>query len=125
MPGVFKTLEGLARHYLVERSDEEIGVCAEIRTESPRSPEIARIHQSINSDVEAGLVGVLKKAVERGEISGDIDLKRAVIVLLALGDGLEWRRATDPSFNIETVFPHIMQVARCLLGARADGKESV
>jgi AcrR family transcriptional regulator len=125
MPGVFKTLEGLARHYLVERSDEEIGVCAEIRTESRRSPEIARIHQSINSDVEAGLVGVLKKAVERGEISGDIDLKRAVIVLLALGDGLEWRRATDPSFNIETVFPHIMQVARCLLGARADGKESV
>lgn len=125
LPDIFRTLEGLARHYLVERSDEEIGVCAEIRTESRRSPEIARIHQAINSDVEAGLVSVLKKAVERGEISKDIDLKRAVIMLLALGDGLEWRRATDPNFNIETVFPQIMQVARCLLDAKTDGKETV
>ena len=125
LPDIFRTLEGLARHYLVERSDEEIGVCAEIRTESRRSPEIARIHQAINSDVETGLVSVLKKAVERGEISADIDLERAVIMLLALGDGLEWRRATDPNFNIETVFPLIMQIARCLLGASTDGKESV
>lgn len=124
LPDIFRTLEGLARHYLVERSDEEIGVCAEIRSESRRSPEIARIHQAINADVETGLVNVLRKAVERGEISKDVDLERAVIMLLALGDGLEWRRATDPGFNIETVFPHIMQVARCLLGANTDGKES-
>jgi TetR/AcrR family transcriptional regulator, repressor for uid operon len=125
LPDIFRTLEGLARHYLVERSDEEIGVCAEIRTESRRSPEIARIHQAINSDVEKGLVSVLRKAVERGEISADIDLERTVVMLLALGDGLEWRRATDPNFNIETVFPLIMQIARCLLNAKADGKESV
>jgi TetR/AcrR family transcriptional repressor of uid operon len=123
LPDIFTTLEGLARHYLVERSDEEIGVCAEIRTESRRSPEINRIHQSINTAVETGLVDILKKAVARGEIPDNIDLERAVIVLLALGDGLEWRRATDPTFNIETVFPHIMQIARCLLGGNAEGKE--
>jgi TetR/AcrR family transcriptional regulator, repressor for uid operon len=124
MPGIFSTLEGLARHYLVERSDEEIGVCAEIRTESRRSPEIARIHQSINTAVESGLVEILRKAVARGEIPDHIDLERTVILLLALGDGLEWRRATDPTFNIQTVIPDIMQIARCLLSARPDGKES-
>jgi TetR/AcrR family transcriptional repressor of uid operon len=115
VPGVFEGLEKLARHYLIERSDEEIGVCAEIRTESRRNPEVGRIHHAINADVEAGLVGVVRKAVERGEIATDIDIEKAVAVLLALGDGLEWRRAVDPNFNVESVFPQIMQVARCLL----------
>lgn len=124
LPDVFRTLENLARHYLVERSDDEIGVCAEIRAESRRSVEIARIHGGINTEVEAGLVEILRKAVARGEIAPDVDLERAVIMLLALGDGLEWRRATDPSFRIETVLPHIMQIARCLLHAPA-AKESV
>jgi TetR/AcrR family transcriptional repressor of uid operon len=115
VPGVFDSLERLARHYLIERSAEEISVCAEIRTESRRNSEVGRIHHSINSDVEAGLVGVMRKAVERGEISGDIDLEKVVTVLLALGDGMEWRRAVDPKFDVESLFPHIMQVVGCLL----------
>ena len=57
-------------------------------------------------------MGVVRKAVERGEIAADIDIEKAVAVLLALGDGLEWRRAVDPNFNVKSVFPQIMQVAR-------------
>ena len=120
IPGVFDGLEKLARHYLIERSDEEIAVCAEIRTESRRNAEVGRIHNAINADVEAGLVGVLRKAVERGEIPSDINLERVVLVLLSLGDGIEWRRAMDPEFNAESVFPEIMQVARCLLSHGPD-----
>lgn len=115
LPDVMKGLEYLARHYLIERTDEEIGLCAEIRNESRRNPEIGRIHHAINADVEAGLVGILKKAVERGEIEPGVNLEGAVTVLLALGDGIEWRRAADPSFDVESVFPQIMQVVRCLL----------
>jgi len=115
VPGVFEGLEQLARHYLIERPAEEINLCAEIRTESRRNPEIGRIHHAINTDVEAGLVTVLRKAAERGEIPSDLDLERIVVVLLALGDGLEWRRAAEPDFKIEPLFPHIMQVLRCLL----------
>ncbi len=124
LPDVFRTLENLARQYLIERSDEEIGVCAEIRSESRRNPDIARIHQSINNACESGLVEILRKAVERGELSADVDLQRVVVLLLALGDGLEWRRATDPSFQVESFFPLIMQVVRCLLRAPA-AKEPV
>lgn len=120
VPGVLAGLEGLARHYLIERPAEEIAVCAEIRTESRRNPEIARIHHAINADVEAGLVGVLRKAVERGEIPADLDLERIVIVLLALGDGIEWRRAVDPNFDVESLLPLIMQTVRCLLSGRPD-----
>lgn len=115
VPGIFEGLEKLARRYLIERTDEEISLCAEVRTESRRNPEIGRIHNAINADVEAGLVGVLRKAVERGEIRSDLDLERIVMVLLALGDGLEWRRAAEPNFDVEPLIPYVMQVVRCLL----------
>jgi AcrR family transcriptional regulator len=120
VPGVFDGLEKLARHYLIERSAEEIGLCAEIRTESRRNAEVERIHRAVNADVEAGLIGVLRKAAARGEIPSDIDVERVVAVLLSLGDGIEWRRAVDPNFDVESVFPHVMQVARCLLSHGPD-----
>jgi AcrR family transcriptional regulator len=118
VPGVFAGLEKLARHYLIERAADEIAVCAEIRTESRRSPDIARIHRAINADVEAGLVGIFRKAAERGEIPADLDLERIVVVLLALGDGIEWRRAVEPDFDVESLLPYIMQVVRCLATAK-------
>jgi AcrR family transcriptional regulator len=111
----FGGLANLARHYLVERSPEEIGLCAEIMAESRRNPEIARIYGNVDKDVRAGLVGILRGAAECGEISPDLDLERAVICILALGDGIEWRRAVDPSFDPETVLPMVLKMVECLL----------
>jgi AcrR family transcriptional regulator len=114
-PDFFSGLAGLARQYLVERTPEEIGLCAEIMAESRRNPEIARIYQTIDRDVKAGLAGMLRAAAERGEISADLDVERAAIVLLAIGDGIEWRRAVDPSFEPDAVLPLILRMVRCLL----------
>jgi AcrR family transcriptional regulator len=111
----FSGFAALARHYLVERSADEIALCAEIMTESRRNPEIARIYQAIDTDVKGGLVAVLRSAAERGEISPDLDFERIVIVLLAIGDGIEWRRAVDPNFDAETVLPLILQMVKSLL----------
>lgn len=129
IPDFFAALEGLARHYLVERSDEELGLCAEIKAESRRNPDIARIYQGINTGVHAGLADVLRKGAARGDIPADLDFDGIATVLLALGDGIEDRRTTDPAFRVEPVFPLIMQVVECLLrrrpGSRAPaGKES-
>jgi AcrR family transcriptional regulator len=111
----FSGFAALARHYLVERTADEVALCAEIMTESRRNPEIARIYQAIEVDVKAGLVQVLRSAAARGEIPGDLDFERIVIVLLAIGDGIEWRRAVDPSFDAETVLPLILQMVQSLL----------
>jgi AcrR family transcriptional regulator len=118
MPDFFAGLEGLARHYLIERSDEELGLCAEIKAESRRNPDIARIYQGINTGVHTGLVEVLRKGAERGDIPPDLDFEGIATVLLALGDGIEDRRTTDAAFDVEPVFPLIMQVVECLLRGR-------
>jgi TetR/AcrR family transcriptional regulator, repressor for uid operon len=100
--------------------------------ESRRNPEVGRIYQNVDTDVRNGLVAVLRTAADRGEIPRDLDLEKIVIVLLALGDGIEWRRAVDPSFNAESVFPMVLDIVRFMLlgrpqsaaGATGDSHES-
>src|SRR3954454_4673427 len=40
-PDFFAGLAGLARYHLVERSRQEVGLCAEIMAESRRNPDVA------------------------------------------------------------------------------------
>ena len=114
-PGFFDGLAALARHYMVERSEEEAGLCAEIMAESRRNPEIARLHRELELDIKSRLVDMLRRAAGRGEISPHVDLDGAATMLMVLADGMSWRRASDPSFKAEAVLPHVLQMVQCLL----------
>ena len=120
-PDFFAGLAELARHHLVERTAEEVGLCAEIMAESRRNPEIAGQYQHIEREVKAGLIAVLRHAVERGEISDDFDLDGAATVLMVLADGISWRRAVDPGFDAEIVLPLILKMIHGLL-AKPQGR---
>jgi len=123
-PDFFSGFAALGRQYLVERSDEEVALCMEIMAESRRNADVGRIYQSIDSDVRDGLVAVLRRAVGRGELPADLDLEKIVVVLLALGDGIEWRRAVDPSFDPESVLPLVLDLVRYMLVGSAMSKRS-
>jgi AcrR family transcriptional regulator len=112
-PGFFEGLAALARHHLVERADEDL--CAEIMAESRRNPELARLHLALERDIKTRLIDMLRRAADRGEISSAVDLDGAATMLMVLGDGMSWRRASDPSFNAEAVLPHVMHMVHCLL----------
>jgi AcrR family transcriptional regulator len=118
-PDFFAGLAGLAHHHLIERSKEEVGLCAEIMAESRRNPDVARIYQSIEADVKGRLTAMLRAAAERGEISRDTDFDGVASVLMTLADGLSWRRAVDPDYNAESVLPLILHMVKCLLTAPA------
>lgn len=117
-PDFFTGFAALGRRYLVERSDDDIALCLDIAAEARRNPEVGRIHRAIDCDVRNGLVAILRSAAARGEIPRDLDLEKTVLVLLALGDGLEMRRAGDPSFDPESVFPMVLDVVRFMLTGR-------
>ena len=114
-PGFFDGLAALARHHLVERPEEEAGLCAEIMAESRRNPEIARLQIELERDIKSRLIDMLRRAAGRGEISGEVDLDGAATALMVLGDGMSWRRACDPSFKAEAVLPHVLHMVHCLL----------
>ena len=105
----------LARHHFVERTAEEVGLCAEIMAESRRNPEIARILQGFDADVKARLIAMLRAAAERGDIRADVDFEGAVTMLMVIADGVWWRRAVDPDFDAEAVLPLFLDIARHML----------
>ena len=111
----FDGLAVLAQQHLVERSAEEVALCAEIMAESRRNPAVARIYQDIEADMRERFIALLRSAAERGEVRRDIDLDGTVTVLFALADGLSWRRAVEPSFNAEAVMPIVLGIVEQLL----------
>lgn len=114
-PDFFTGFARLARQYLVERTQDELAMCAEIRAESRRNPEIARMQQGIDREVQDGLVAVLRAAADRNEISSDVNFEQAVTILLAIGEGIEARRVSDPSFDVEAVMPSILDIVKHML----------
>jgi TetR/AcrR family transcriptional repressor of uid operon len=120
-PDFFASLAGLARQHLVERPAEEVALCAEIMAESRRNPEIARIFLAVEKDVKAGLTEMLRQAAGRGEIGATLDCQAAATVLMALADGISWRRAVDPDFDAERALPMILQMVRGLLSDARQG----
>jgi AcrR family transcriptional regulator len=119
-PEFFEGLAGLARHHLVDRSDDEVALCAEIMAESRRHPEIAKLYQSIEGDIKGRIATMLRRAAERGEIRPDVDFDSAASVLMVLGDGMSWRRSVDPKFDAESALPMILQMVHCLLAKPKD-----
>jgi AcrR family transcriptional regulator len=114
-PNFFEGLAGLARYHLVDRTDAEVGLCAEIMAESRRHPDIAKLYHDIEADIRDRIAGMLKLAAERGEIRDDLDMDAAASVLMVLGDGMSWRRSVDPGFDAESALPLILTMVRCLL----------
>jgi TetR/AcrR family transcriptional repressor of uid operon len=118
-PNFFEGLAGLARHHLVEKPADEVGLCAEIMAESRRNPQIAKMFQGIEQDIRRGIAEMLQRAADAGEIRADIDTNAAASILMTLGDGISWRRAVDPNFDPEAVLPMILQMVGCLLAKPA------
>ncbi|MCX7298046.1 MAG: TetR/AcrR family transcriptional regulator [Hyphomicrobiales bacterium] len=119
-PEFFEGLAGLARHHLVDRTQDEVALCSEIMAESRRHPDIARLYQDIEKDIRDRIAGMLKQAAGRDEIRHDLDLDAAASVLMLLGDGMSWRRSVDPSFDAEKVLPLILAMVRGLLAKPDD-----
>jgi AcrR family transcriptional regulator len=119
-PAFFDGLAGLARHHLVDRTDAEVGLCAEIMAESRRNPEIARLYHDIEGDIKARMAAMLRHAIERGEIRADLDIDAAVTVLMVLGDGMSWRRSIEKDFDAERALPMILEMVHCLLAKPGD-----
>ena len=115
---LFAVLEGMAHHHFAVRSDEQVALCTEIMAESRRNPEIARISAAFDADVKKWLIDLFRAGAERGEIPADIDFDAVVTMLMAIADGVWWRRALDPDFKPESVLPIFMDITRHMLRSR-------
>lgn len=111
----FGTLEALARHHLVERSMDDVGLCAEMVAESRRNPTIGRIMRDFDIDVRTHLIAMLRAAAERGDISASVDFDSVVTTIILFADGVWWRRAVHPDFDPAPTVAIFMNIMRFML----------
>jgi TetR/AcrR family transcriptional repressor of uid operon len=105
----------LARYHFVERSTDDIAICAEVFAESRRNPEIARLNQQFDGDVKRWLSDLLRQAAARGDIHPQTDIDACTAMLMVMADGLFWRRATEPSFDAAAVLPLFLAITKHML----------
>lgn len=109
-------LELMAKHYLEDpHTHSESSIWVEIKAESRRNPVIAQINEQIDSSVRTRISAALQSAVARGQLSPDLDIDATVYFLMALADGLFWRRVVDPKFSAERVLPFLLELIKKLL----------
>ena len=120
----FSTFAALARHHFVERTADEVGLGAEIMSESRRNPSISKIMNEFDADVKQRLITMLQAAQARGDISRDADIGTAVEMLMIIADGVWWRRAVDPDFDAEAVLPMFFDITKYMLLDRGSGRDA-
>jgi TetR/AcrR family transcriptional repressor of uid operon len=115
--GFFAVLEGMAHHHFAEKPNEQVMLCTEVMAEARRNPDIARISAAFDADVKKWLGDLLRAAVARGDIPADVDVDRAVTMLMIIADGVWWRRALDPAFDPAAMVSIFMDMTRHMLRA--------
>ena len=111
----FATFEALARHHLVDRDADDVGLCTEMVSEARRNPAIGKIMQDFDKEVHARLVAMMQAAAQRGDIRADAEFDAVVTMLMVMADGVWWRRAVDPAFSAEAILPLFMDLTRHML----------
>ena len=69
----------------------------------------------LTNDAGRGDEHLFRRAEEEGRISPDLDARALANVVAVLGDGLFWRRAIDPEFDVGSMIPVITAIVGGLL----------
>lgn len=114
-PDFFAALGALGQFYFVEQPQHRRIMCIEIGVESTRNPKVGEIHRSVDDFVQTSFEQLFERMTSDGRIAPDLDIKTLANVFMVMGDGMFWRRAVDPGFDVEGTMAGIVQLMRLLL----------
>jgi len=112
---VMEALRELANHYFVAEPAHKRLMCVEIGLEATRNPRVGEIFHAVDAHVRESFTALFQRLADEGRIRPALDIPALVQVFVTIGDGLFWRRATDPTFDSETVLPAALSVINDLL----------
>lgn len=116
---VVKALSQLAQHYFVDEPVHKQQMVIEIGVEATRNAQVGEIYRSVDEFCRASFESLFERLQAEGRINPEFDVQSLTRVIEIIGDGMFWRRATDPNFDAAAVLPAIMRTVEILLGANA------
>jgi AcrR family transcriptional regulator len=114
-PDLIKALEQMAGQYFVDEPAHKRLMCIEIGLEATRNPRVGQIYRAVDTEVQSSFETLFRRLADEGRIAPRLDIPTLANVFATIGDGLFWRRATDPAFDSKAVLPAVLAVIESLL----------
>lgn len=104
-PDFLAALTAIGESYFVEDPAFKQRVPLEMGLESTRNPRIAQIFLGADAFCITAFETLFARLKAEGRIDPVIDVETLARVFLVIGDGLLWRRAVMPDFDVREVLP--------------------
>lgn len=114
-PDLLSALAKLGEHYTIEEPLYKRVLCIEIGCEATRNPAVGEIYRSVDTFCRQNFEQVFERAREDGKIEPQDDSRTLAEVVSLIGDGLFWRRAVNPDFDVQAILPIIVRLVSTLL----------
>jgi AcrR family transcriptional regulator len=114
-PDLLDALAKLGEHYAVERPHYKSVLGIEIGGEATRNPAVGATFRSVDVFCHQSFEQVFARARQDGKIAPEEDPKTLAEVVSLIGDGLFWRRAVDPDFDVRKMMPILVRIVSMLL----------
>ena len=119
-PDVMAALSEMGNQYFVDEPVHKRKLCVEIGLEATRNDVVGEIYRSVDALVHESFEALFQRLKDDGRIRPSLDIPVLASVFMTIGDGLFWRRATDPGFDPKATLPAVMQVIGALLNPITD-----
>lgn len=106
---LMSALGGLAKRYFAEEPAHKRLMCVEIGVESTRNPRVGEIYRSVDGFVLSSFEALFQRLKAQGRIDPFLDIATLARVVVTIGDGMFWRRAVDPAFDVDRLLPAILE----------------
>lgn len=114
-PNLLEALAKLGEHYTVEEPQYKRVLGIEIGSEATRNPAVGETFRSVDVFCRQAFEQLFTRAQHDGKIEPQDDTHTLAEVVSVIGDGLFWRRAVDPDFDVQKVMPVLVRVVSMLL----------
>lgn len=101
-------LEELAEHYTIRESEQKNRLFMEIGCESTRNPTVGETFRQLDQSILDNVRHMLAQAEAQGHIAPELGADKVSRLIQLLGDGLCWRRAVEPAFDVRAYLPAIL-----------------
>jgi len=122
-PDLLSALAKLGEHYTMEEPQHKRVLGLEIGSEATRNPAVNETFSSVDEFCRKSFEQVFERAIRDGKIKPQDDPRTLSEVISLIGDGLFWRRAVDPNFDVQRYLPVIVRLVGTLLNPVEPGAE--
>lgn len=108
-------LAAIGETYFIDDPVSRQRVVIEMGIESTRNPRVAEIYHGTEKYCAGSFEALFQRLKDEGRIAPEIDIATVTKVFQVIGDGLFWRRAVMPGFDVRELLPVLTAMIGSLL----------